>query len=206
MRLHLRTAIPYGDACGGARMTAKDYVLGLLAIVSGLAITEWIGSLYRLLAARRAVKWDWLATLAALFTVYLILRSWWISWRSFGPQTDLPLGTMVLDLTEIALLFLSARASLPESVPPEGVDLRQHYERHSWLIWGGLTLSAGILVASRLAYDWRDAVTAMWAMELSVLVGILLMIFPIRRLHAILVPVAAISYVALTVGERMSGA
>ena len=187
-------------------MTANEYILGLMAIVSGLAITEWIGSLYRLLAARRTVKWDWLAVVAALFSVFMIVRSWWISWRSFGPETDLTLGRMIWNLTQIVLLFLAARAALPETVPEEGVDMRAHYEKNNWLIWGPITLSGMMLLISNLVYDWhRVLVPFAIAMEIAVAVGLVLTFTTRRAIHAVLAPLVAAGYVAVTIGERMSG-
>ena len=187
-------------------MSANEYILGLMAIVSGLAITEWIGSLYRLLAARRAVKWDWLAAMAATFAAYMIVRSWWISWRSFGPQTDLTLGKMIWNLTQIVLLFLAARAALPESVPEVGVDMRRHYERNSWLIWGPMSLTGLMLLGSNLLYDWRRVLIPFAvAMEIAVVIGLVLTFVQRRLVHAILAPLMAVGYVAATLGERMSG-
>jgi hypothetical protein len=185
-------------------MTANEYILGLMAIVSGLAITEWVGSLYRLLAARRAVKWDWLAAIAALFAVFLILRSWWITWRSFGPESDPTLGTMAWNLSENVMLFLAARASLPESVPDGGVDLRDHYQRNSWLIWGPITVGALMLIGSNLLYDWRS-MGRFWAMELAAAVGVVLTLVPRRRMHVFVVPAVVVFYLATTLGERMNG-
>ncbi len=187
-------------------MTANEYILGLMAIVSGLAITEWIGSFYRLLAARRAVKWDWLAGVAAAFSVYMIVRSWWISWRSFGPEADLTLGKMIWNLTEIVLLFLAARAALPEAVPEEGVDLRRHYDRNGWLIWGPITLSALMFAGSNVLYDWHRAFAiALVPIEAGVAIGCLLTFVRRRMVHALLAPLIAVGYVTVSIGERMSG-
>ena len=185
-------------------MTTNEYILGLMAIVSGLAITEWIGSLYRLLAARNAVKWDWLAAIAAAFSVYVVLRSWWISWHSFGPETDLTLGQMAWNLSQLAFLFLATRASLPESAPETGTDLKRHYALHSWLIWGGVSASATMLVANNVMHDWRQ-IYLLWQLELALVAGILLAFIPLRRLHAILVPLVVVFYVSATLSERMIG-
>ncbi len=186
-------------------MSANEYILGLMAIVSGLAISEWIGSLYRLLAARRAVKWDWLAGIAAAFSVYLIVHSWWISWRSFGPETNLTLGRMIWNLTEVVLFFLAARATLPESVPEEGVDLRHHYAKNSWLIWGTITLSGLMFVSTNVLYDWHRAFfLSLVVMEVGVAVGLVLTFVKRRAVHAIVLPPMALAYVAVTIGEQMS--
>ncbi len=185
-------------------MAANEYVLGLLAIVSGLAITEWIGSFYRLLAARRSVRWDWLAFIVAIFAVYNILYSWWVSWRSFGPhpQVSLTLGVMAIDLLEVAFMFIAARASLPEAVPEGGVDLKAHYASNSWLIWGGMAAGPGLLLAQNLVYDWHKLFTS-WRLELAILAAVLLALFRQRPFHRLLAPVVVVAWIALTVGWRM---
>jgi hypothetical protein len=60
-------------------MSGTDYILGLLAIVTGLAISDMVVSLHGLLINRRHVKWDWLALVAAAFVLVLIVNSWRIT-------------------------------------------------------------------------------------------------------------------------------
>ena len=48
-------------------MSLDEYLLVLLAIISGLAITEMVGGLHRLLAHRDRVKWHWLTPLTGLY-------------------------------------------------------------------------------------------------------------------------------------------
>lgn len=45
-------------------MSGGDYVLGLLAIITGLAISDMIVSLHGLLINRKHVTWDWLPLVA----------------------------------------------------------------------------------------------------------------------------------------------
>jgi hypothetical protein len=185
-------------------MAANEYVLGLLAIVSGLAITEWIGSFYRLLAARRAVKWDWLTLLVAITAAYTIVYGWWMSWKTLGalPDVSLSLGYMSVLLIENGFLFLAARASLPEAVPDSGLDMREHYRRNSWLIWGGLAASSGLVQLTILLRNWHTLISN-WQTEAFILAVVLLAVFAQRRLHLIFAPLVAAAWFAFTIGWRL---
>lgn len=61
-------------------MEIKEYFLGLLAIITGLAITDMIVSLHVLLRRFGRVRWDWLPMAAATLVFVVIVRSWWIAW------------------------------------------------------------------------------------------------------------------------------
>lgn len=62
-------------------MDVKEYLLSLMAIVTGLAIADMIVSLHGLLRRFRKVHWDWLPVVAALFVFVLIVSSWWTGLR-----------------------------------------------------------------------------------------------------------------------------
>ena len=46
-------------------MTQDEYILGLLAIISGLAVSHMIGALHGILFNRHMVRWDWLMPITA---------------------------------------------------------------------------------------------------------------------------------------------
>ena len=46
-------------------MSGAEFIVGLLTIVTGLAICDMIVSLHGLLVNRRHIKWDWLALVSA---------------------------------------------------------------------------------------------------------------------------------------------
>ena len=53
----------------GRAMSGADFIVGLLTIVTGLAICDMIVSLHGLLINRRHVKWDWLTLVSAAFVL-----------------------------------------------------------------------------------------------------------------------------------------
>lgn len=143
-------------------MNASEYQLGLLAIISGLAITHLLTNATRLLMDRRHTSWDWLAIISAIFVAYLIVYSWFGTGRAWQ---DLPsgvsLGLFVLTLIEVAPFYIAARAVLPDDrINSVGFDLRSHYEENSRLVWGAIAISAiitnidvALLTPSQAAQD-----------------------------------------------------
>ena len=90
-------------------MSADEYVLGLMLVISGLAITDMVASLHVVLLHRRSIKWDWLALTAAAYILLVIVNSWGISFRAFNRGED------QLQLWSFVLCF----ANLPLSWPRE---------------------------------------------------------------------------------------
>lgn len=125
-------------------MNASDYQLGLLAIISGLAITHLLTNATRLLMDRRHTDWDWLPIASAIFVAYLIVYSWFVTGRAWQKLPNgISLGLFVLTLIEVAPFYIAARAVLPDDrITTVGSNLRSHYEENSRLIWGAIAISA----------------------------------------------------------------
>ena len=122
-------------------MTANEYVLGLLLIFSGLAISDMIASLHGLLLNRRVVKWDWVALGSAVYILLVVINSWGVSFRAFNRADEqLQLWSFLLVLLQIVPLYLAARASLPDQVSDE-TDLGRHYAAVSRYFWTSIAIS-----------------------------------------------------------------
>jgi hypothetical protein len=172
-------------------MLSGDFVIGLMTIITGLAIADLIASTHSLLMNRERVTWDWLAVLAAIFIFMLIVSSWGISYRTMGNQMiNPPLWLFVLGLSQIVPLYLSGRASLPDAVDQKGVSLAAHYaevRRYFWasvaftylmfVAYGAYVLGPGVLSVTYLS-------PAAQLVMMAVLIAV-----PNRRVHALLVPI-----------------
>ena len=176
-------------------MRTNEYVLGLMAIISGLAITDLIASLHRLLRARTRVKWDWLPLLVAAFVAMALTVSWFISWRvnvveNYNPRFW---RFFFFTLGQLVPLYLAAAAALPDEVPAEGVDLKRFYAENSRYIWGALSaMMIMFIITGSVSFlvrgDYRAA--GMNVLQTPfVLPTLLLAIVRHRRFHSILVPV-----------------
>ena len=187
-------------------MTENDYILSLMAIVSGLAITHMIASLYGLLAQRTVVRFDWLALMAAALTGYIILYGWWVTWAGFHSRTGpLPFWRFLMPMMSVTALVMAARAALPDRVPEEGIDLRTRYDENGVWIWRALLVSACItsagLALRRFGGEHYDASAAPWGFTGLITTGGLFAVLSFtkdRRVHMVLVPALIILFIAAT--------
>lgn len=195
-------------------MNASEYQLGLLAIISGLAITHLLTNAARLLMDRKHTDWDWLAIAAAIFVAYLIVYSWFVTGRAWG---DLPegvsLGLFVLTLIEVAPFYIAARAVLPDDrIGTTGSNLRAHYEENSRLVWGSIAFSAvltnldvALLTPSQGA---QEALAPLgYIPNVIFIVAIAILAFTSKRwIHLVTVPLILSALVISSVPLSMSAA
>jgi hypothetical protein len=177
-------------------MLSGDFAIGLMTIITGLAIADMVASTHLLFMNRKRVGWDWLAILAAIYIFMLIVSSWGISYRTMGNQMiNPPLWLFVIGLSQIIPLYLSARASLPDAVDGQGVSLAAHYadiRRYFWasvgftylmfVAYGVVILGPGVLLGSYLS-------PAVQLVMMVVLIAV-----SDRRVHATLVPIIALLF------------
>ncbi len=173
-------------------MAGGEYLLALLAIITGLAISDLVVSLHGLLLNRRLVKWDWLALMAAAFVFILIVGSWGVSYKSFNRESmSPPLWAFIIVLWQIIPFYLAARAVFPDNVRVgDDVDLAGHYAFISRYFWAAISASCVFNLALVGFFNGlRNTIEEDWPTALSLLLFAPLIIWPDRRLHRILVPI-----------------
>jgi len=136
-------------------MSPAEYVLGFVAIIVGLAITDLAQSLHKLLRARSRVRWHWYSFSAAFLLILLTLELWWN--LSFFERSDLSvtIGIFLPWLLGLILLYLLASAALPDDVPAEGIDLKGYYfeqQRYFWLLYASLL---SFFLLQRIGVAWH---------------------------------------------------
>lgn len=175
-------------------MTAAGYVLGLLSILSGLAIADLVVSLNRLIRAGGKVKWDWLAPLGAAIAAASVVVAWWYGWQNtLDPAYTPTFGKFIVSLGQMVLLFLLSCAALPDNAPDEGTDLRAYYDdngRYFWGLYALLTLSFLIkdVIILRMGDLPYMALGLVWA-GFTLVVALALTFSRRRWLHMLLAPV-----------------
>lgn len=175
-------------------MSGTDYILGLLAIVTGLAISDMIVSLHGLLINRRHVTWDWLPMMAAALVLLQIINTWRMLYVAFqGASKGPPIWVFVLILIQNIGLYLAARASIPDRVTMgEPIDLRAYYDSVGRYLWSALALSyAMFLILSSLEPLFLGKMQFPNIFVHALLgfpVILALVIWPSRKLHRIVVP------------------
>ena len=131
-------------------MSTAEYIATFASIVVGLAFTDLLMSIHRLIRARRTVQWDWLPMAAALLVILTIVQVWW---RFFGIWTAQPVfnfGQFLPDLLSLTLLFFLSAAALPDEIPSSGVNLRSYYEDNRAYFWGLFALYVLVVTLNRI--------------------------------------------------------
>lgn len=110
-----------------------EHALIFASIIVGVAVTDQMISLNRLLRARHRVRWDWAAPIVALIVLLTVVQVWWsIAQPTAGRVT---IGQFLPILAQLILLFLLCSATLPDDVPDQGLDLRAYYDEQGPYIW-----------------------------------------------------------------------
>lgn len=190
-------------------MSATDYILALLAIVTGLAVCDMIVSLHGLLINRRNIKWDWLALVAAAFVLVMIINTWRLTYVAFqGAERGPPIWVFLLVLTQNIGLYLAARAALPDRIKVGQVmDLREYYDFVDRYLWGALLVSYCVWVFLQLlalAMFGKMSFPQLFVHALTGSVAILaLVVWPTRKVHQIVVPMLFIWLCVRVLPERL---
>ena len=188
-------------------MKSADYLLGLLAIISGLAIADMVVSLHHLLISRRSVRWDWLSPVAAAYVFLMIVFSWGISYQAFNKAIfNPPVWVFIVTLGQLIAVYLAARASLPDDPSGDDCDLAAYYERVSRFIWSSIAVCYALLLGLSVIY--RGSVTTMverWSVIAVFVPTLALAAFRQRAVHRILVPGLLIFFVAYAFPRPLLG-
>ena len=189
-------------------MDGSNYLLGLFVIITGLAVADIVVSLHNILLNRSVVRWDWLALLAAIFIFLLIIVSWGLSFRSWHQSDSNPtIWAFILTLGQIIPLYLAARASLPDELPSDGVDLAAHYAHVSRYFWSAIAITYGLYLAVVIFSHpiTMDVVRARSNGTAQFILMLVLIAFQQRRVHQIVVPIMMVLFVFDHLTGRLLG-
>lgn len=111
------------------------------SLIVGVAVTDQLSSLHRLLRAREKVVWDALPLLFAGFVLVSFIMVWW---SIAGKDEDsITIGEFLPLLVSLVLMFLLAHASLPDKGDPDAYDLKAFWARQSRYLIGMFVLVVG---------------------------------------------------------------
>lgn len=109
------------------------------SIIVGVAISDQIVSLHRLLRSGVPVRWHWAQPWFALIVLLLNVMIWWDIVG--GEKGAVTIGEFVPILGQLIILALLTIATLPDRLGPEGVDLATFYQSNRRYQWGLLALA-----------------------------------------------------------------
>ena len=130
-------------------MTPFEYSLVLVSIFIGLAITDMLVSLHRILRSRTKIHWHWLPLVAALLVLLTLLQFWWGFYQLGRIDVWNQYGAFLLLLLQLILMFLLACAALPDH-ERDRLDLAKYYEHNRQYFWTLFSLVAFTAILTNL--------------------------------------------------------
>ena len=130
-------------------MNPYTFLVPLVSVFVGLAVTDVAKSLHVLLRARARVRWDWLPLAAAFAPVLSAWGLWWRLFSSADATAFLTLGGFLPLAAELVVLYLLNAASLPDEVPASGLDLRDFYHANARYFWTLYAVFVAAVVVQR---------------------------------------------------------
>lgn len=129
-----------------------EFLMILLSVVIGLALSELLTGLAQLLRNRDTVKFYWMHSLFQLGVFMALLQQWWESWHWADVET-LELGTVLLQLFQPVVLFLIAHLLTPQEAA--GISLKKYYFKQAPVLWALVALGTivGTIVAPLIRGD-----------------------------------------------------
>ena len=117
-----------------------NQALVFASIILGVAISDQILSLHRLLRSNAPIRWHWAQPWFALLVLQLNVMIWWgMAAQDSGRIT---IGTFLPSLVALILLALLTVSTLPDKIPEKGLHLAEYYRanaRYQWLLLAGVT-------------------------------------------------------------------
>jgi hypothetical protein len=142
-----------------------EQALVFASIIVGVAVSDQVMSLNRLLVARHRVKWDWAPLILALLVLMTNMQLWWsvASWR----QSTITIGAFLPMSFLLILLALLSAGSLPGEGEVDGegeFDLRDYYERNARYLWTLFTIAVSWSLGMGIAEHFGRG-SAMWQLS-----------------------------------------
>lgn len=114
-----------------------EQALVFASIIVGVAVSDQILSLHRLLRSDAPVKWHWAQPWFAMIVLLLNVMVWWSIASSTGGKDVLTIGAFLPSLVLLILLALLTASTLPDRIAENGIDLAQYYQsnrRYQWCL------------------------------------------------------------------------
>lgn len=110
-----------------------EFLMILISVVVGLALTELLSGAAQLLRDRDTVRFHWLHILFQIGVFFALLQQWWESWDLVN-VTSVTFGSVLSLLLPSVVLFLIAHLMFPK--PAKNADLEAYYYRQAPILWG----------------------------------------------------------------------
>jgi hypothetical protein len=187
-------------------MSKFEYLLGLVSVLVGVALSNLATSTHTLIIERHRVKWDWLSPMVGGLATLSIIRFWWKFYQLGQSDAWENFGSFLFLLLQLFQLTLLASCALPDE--SSDLDLRAYYARQSryfWLLSSSYVLGAIFLNALAVGGNWTAMHLGGLATNLLfIAMSLLLGLFPSRRFHEFAVPLTFVYLLISFYPQRLS--
>jgi len=109
-----------------------EFLMILISVVIGLAISEILTGVASLLRVRHTIRFHWLHVFFQVGVFLALLQQWWESWDLVGIES-ISYGAILLLVSQPVILFLIAHLLYPR--PADGTDLESYYYEQAPVLW-----------------------------------------------------------------------
>jgi hypothetical protein len=109
-----------------------EFLMILLSVIIGLALTELLTGVASLLRVRETVHFYWVHVGLQIGIFFALLQQWWESW-DLARVEAISFGAVLLLIVPSLVLFLIAHMLFPR--PATDANLEDYYYRQSPVIW-----------------------------------------------------------------------
>ena len=129
-----------------------EFLMILMSVVIGLALTEVLTGAASLMRARSSVEFHWLHVLFQVGVFFALLQQWWESWH-YVDVGEISFGLVLSILFPSLMLFLIAHLLYPR--PAHNANLRDYYYAQAPVLWTLVLLGTfqGTFIAPLLRGD-----------------------------------------------------
>lgn len=110
-----------------------EFLMILLSVIIGLALTELLTGVASLLRVRETIHFYWVHVGFQLGIFFALLQQWWESW-DLARVEEISFGEVLLLIVPSLVLFLIAHMLFPR--PATDANLEDYYFKQSPIIWG----------------------------------------------------------------------
>ena len=163
-------------------MNTFEFYFSFFGLLLGLSVAEMASGFARILRARETVRLGLLTPLLGVMVLLDVSSFWVIAWRSLQ---NVPIEHLTIYVgLVVALAYYIAAAVVFPTDATQWPSLDDYYDRHKRWVVGGVLLSNGIGLATRLASGRTGAFTPYEIGLDAAFFGILVALLAVRNRRA----------------------
>ena len=140
-------------------MTTFEYLAVLFSVVVGLAVTQTLTGILRVVRHRRTIRFYWPTVVWTVVVFEWTVFFWWFGGVELAQLQEWTFSTLLQLLAYCSALFILLGLLHPDDFGP-GFDMRAHFEEnHSWFF--GVFLGVGLLDAAETSYGLANDPSAL---------------------------------------------